>query len=93
MMGPARGAHDPAQFERIREERMARRLDEFKQILQITPQQEGALHLLGGIASDDGTLSVAAATGRLDAPEDLADQLAVRLRSPGAGEQRRVVYA
>jgi hydroxymethylbilane synthase len=58
-----------------------------------TPQQDGVLHLLGGIATDDGTLSVAAASGRLDAPEELADQLAVRLRSPGAGEQRRVVYA
>ena len=58
-----------------------------------TPQQDGVLHLLGGIATDDGTLSVAAASGRLDAPEELADQLAVRLRSPGAGEQRRVVSA
>jgi hypothetical protein len=38
-------------------------------------------------------LSVADALGRLAAPEELADQLASRLRSPGAGEQRRVVYA
>jgi len=58
-----------------------------------TPRGDGALHLLGGLASDDGTLSIADALGRLDAPEELADHLAVRLRSPGAGEQRRVVYA
>ena len=58
-----------------------------------TPRQGGELHLLGGLVRDDGTLSVADATGRLDAPEELADQLAVRLRSPGAGQQRRVVYA
>ena len=56
------------------------------------PRNDGALHLLGGIARDDGTLSVADALGRLDAPETLGDELAERLRSPGAGEQRRVVY-
>jgi hypothetical protein len=33
---------DPAQMQRMREERMNRRLGELKQILQITPQQEGA---------------------------------------------------
>jgi hydroxymethylbilane synthase len=58
-----------------------------------TPRADGGLHLLGGLAHDDGSLSVADAVGRLEAPEELADQLASRLRSPGAGEQRRVVYA
>ena len=58
-----------------------------------TPLADGALHLLGGLASDDGTLSVGEAKGRLDAPERLADQLADRLRTPGGGEQRRVLYA
>src|SRR5207249_3522081 len=58
-----------------------------------TPQPDGGLHLLGGVALDDGSLNVASLSGRLDAPEDLADQLAQRLRAPGAGEQRRVVYA
>jgi len=58
-----------------------------------TPQPDGGLHLLGGLALADGTLNVASATGRLDAPEELADRLAERLRAPGAGEQRRVVYA
>jgi hydroxymethylbilane synthase len=58
-----------------------------------TPRADGGLHLLGGIALEDGTLNVAAAVGRLDAPEELADQLAERLRTPGAGEHRRVVYA
>jgi hydroxymethylbilane synthase len=57
------------------------------------PRTDGGLHLLGGLAREDGSLSVASATGRLDAPEALADQLAEHLRSPGAGEQRRVVYA
>jgi hydroxymethylbilane synthase len=58
-----------------------------------TPQAEGVLHLLGGFASEDGTLSVGSAVGHLDDPESLADALAERLRTPGAGEQRRVVYA
>jgi hydroxymethylbilane synthase len=58
-----------------------------------TPHADGDLHLLGGLANDDGTLSIASVLGRLEAPEELADQLAQRLRSPGAGEQRRVVYA
>lgn len=58
-----------------------------------TPRADGGLHLLGGIARDDETLSVADALGRLDAPEELADQLADRLRSRGAGDERRVVYA
>ncbi len=57
------------------------------------PRPDGHLHLLGGLAHDDGSLSIADALGRLDAPDDLADQLAERLRSPGGGEQRRVVYA
>lgn len=56
------------------------------------PAPDGALHLLGGLAQDDGTLSIAALLGRLEAPEDLADELAKHLRSPGA-EHRRVVYA
>ena len=58
-----------------------------------TPQADGALRLLGGLALDDGTLNVAALTGRLDDIEAVAEQLVQRLRSPGAGEQRRVVYA
>jgi hydroxymethylbilane synthase len=58
-----------------------------------TPLPDGGLHLLGGVALEDGVLNVASLTGRLDAPEDLANQLAERLRAPGAGEQRRVVYA
>jgi hydroxymethylbilane synthase len=58
-----------------------------------TPQPDGGLHLLGGLALADGTLNVASAVGRLDAPEELADRLSARLRAPGAGEQRRVVYA
>jgi len=56
------------------------------------PRADGGLHLLGGLARDDGTLSVADALGRLDAPEALADQLTERLRMPGA-PQRRVMYA
>lgn len=58
-----------------------------------TPHPDGGLHLLGGLALADGTLNVASAAGRLDAPEQLADQLAERLRAPGAGEHRRVVFA
>ena len=58
-----------------------------------TPRAEGALHLLGGLAHEDGTLSIGEAIGRLDAPEQLADQLSDRLRTPGGGEQRRVIYA
>jgi hydroxymethylbilane synthase len=54
---------------------------------------DGSLHLLGGIARDDGSLAVADALGRVQAPEELADMLAEHLRSPGAGEQRRVLYA
>jgi periplasmic protein CpxP/Spy len=41
MMQGERGM-DPARMQRFREERMQRRLGELKQILQITPQQEGA---------------------------------------------------
>jgi hydroxymethylbilane synthase len=58
-----------------------------------TPRPNGGLHLLGGLALEDGTLSVASAMGRLSAPEELADLLAQRLRAPGAGDQRRVVFA
>jgi hydroxymethylbilane synthase len=57
-----------------------------------TPRADGSLDLLGGLGRDDGTLSVASAVGRLDAPDEVADRLAARLQSPGAGE-RRVVYA
>jgi hydroxymethylbilane synthase len=58
-----------------------------------TPRPDGQLHLLGGVARDDGTLSVAEAMGRLDAPEELADLLTDRLRTLGQGEPRRVVFA
>jgi hydroxymethylbilane synthase len=58
-----------------------------------TPRPDGGLVLLGGLALADGTLNVASAVGRLEAAEELADQLAARLRAPGAGEHRRVVYA
>jgi hydroxymethylbilane synthase len=57
-----------------------------------TPRSDGVLHLLGGLAREDGTLSVAEAEGRLAAPEELADRLSERLRSAGAGDKRRVVY-
>ena len=57
------------------------------------PRADGVLHLMGGLAREDGTLCMADALGRLDAPEELGDELADRLRAPGAGEQRRVVYA
>jgi hydroxymethylbilane synthase len=57
------------------------------------PMPDGQLHLLGGLAHDDGSLAVAREVGELAAPEELADRLADRLRRPGAGEQRRVVYA
>jgi hydroxymethylbilane synthase len=58
-----------------------------------TPGPGGELHLLGGLALDNGTLCVSSLTGRLDGPDELADRLAQRLRAPGAGEERRVVYA
>ncbi|HEY2570761.1 MAG TPA: hydroxymethylbilane synthase [Solirubrobacteraceae bacterium] len=57
------------------------------------PRADGQLHLLGGLAHDDGSLSIASQVGELAAPEELADRLAEHLRKPGAGEQRRVVYA
>jgi hydroxymethylbilane synthase len=57
------------------------------------PLPDGGLHLLAGMAAEDGTLSVGAIDGRLDAADELAEVLAQRLRTPGAGEQRRVVYA
>jgi hydroxymethylbilane synthase len=56
------------------------------------PLPDGRLHLLGGLARDDGSLSVADAMGQLAAPEALADELTERLRSPDA-TQRRVMYA
>jgi hydroxymethylbilane synthase len=58
-----------------------------------TPRPDGGLTLLGGVALEDGTLNLASANGHLAAPEELADLLAERLRTPGAGEQRRVVFA
>ncbi|HLZ27894.1 MAG TPA: hydroxymethylbilane synthase [Chloroflexota bacterium] len=58
-----------------------------------TPRPDAELHLLAGLARDDGSLAIAEAVGRLDAPEELADRLAGRLRTPGHGEQRRVAYA
>jgi hydroxymethylbilane synthase len=58
-----------------------------------TPRADGGLNLLGGVALEDGTLNVASAQGRLEAPEELADELANRLRAPGAGEQHKVVFA
>ena len=89
--------HDPATGAAVRAERRLMANLEGGCRLPVgalgTPRDNGALHLLGGLARDDGSLSVADATGRLDAPEDLADQLAERLRSPGSGERRRVVYA
>lgn len=57
-----------------------------------TPHPDGGLHLLGGLALDDGSLNVASLVGRLDAPEELADRLAEHLRTPSAGEQRRVLF-
>jgi hydroxymethylbilane synthase len=57
------------------------------------PRADGALHLLGGVALEDGSLSMAEALGRLDAPEELGDELADLLRRPGAGERRKLVYA
>lgn len=56
------------------------------------PRSDGALHLLGGLAREDGSLSIADALGQLAGPEELADELAARLRSPGV-PQRRVMYA
>ncbi|MDQ6672360.1 MAG: hydroxymethylbilane synthase [Chloroflexota bacterium] len=58
-----------------------------------TPRPDGELHLLGGVARDTGSLRIAEAVGRLDAPEELADRLANRLTTPGQGEQRPVAYA
>jgi hydroxymethylbilane synthase len=58
-----------------------------------TPRADGGLELLGGLAVDDGSLAVAALSGELSAPESLADRLSEHLRSPGAGEQRRVLFA
>lgn len=42
MQGDPGRMMDPARFQQMREQRMARRLDELKRILQLTPQQEGA---------------------------------------------------
>jgi hydroxymethylbilane synthase len=58
-----------------------------------TPRPDGELHLLGGLARDDGPVRIADIVGRLDAPEELADRLAERLTLPGQGEHRRVAYA
>jgi hydroxymethylbilane synthase len=89
--------HDPATAAAVRAERRLMADLEGGCRLPIgalgTPRADGALHLLGGIAREDGTLSVADALGRLDAPDELGDELAQRLRSPDAGPQRRVMYA
>jgi hydroxymethylbilane synthase len=58
-----------------------------------TPRPDGELHLLGGLVEADGSLGIADAVGRLDAPEELADRLSGQLRSLGQGESRHVVYA
>src|SRR6185503_20847688 len=71
--------HDPATGASVRaERRLMIDLDGGCQLpigALATPRADGALHLLGGIALEDGTLSVAASVGRLDAPEELADLL------------------
>ncbi len=89
--------HDPATGACVRaERRLMVRLDGGCRLpvgALGTPQADGGLLLLGGLAVADGTLNVASATGRLDAADELADRLAERLRAPGAGEHRRVVYA
>jgi hydroxymethylbilane synthase len=88
--------HDPATAVAVRAERRLMANLEGGCRLPIgalgTVRVDGALHLLGGIARDDGSLSVADAVGRLDTPEELADKLAEHLRSPRPGEQRRVVH-
>jgi hydroxymethylbilane synthase len=58
-----------------------------------TPRPDGELHLLGGLVRADGSQSIADATGRLDAAEELADLLSDRLRRLGQDESRHVVYA
>jgi hydroxymethylbilane synthase len=89
--------HDPATAAAVRAERRLMTNLEGGCRLPIgalgTPRPDGELHLLGGLARDDGSLGVAEAVGHLDAPEELADRLADRLRTPGEGEQRRVAYA
>jgi hydroxymethylbilane synthase len=89
--------HDPATAAAVRAER--RLMSELEGGCRLPigalarPRTDGQLHLLGGLARDDGTLSVADALGDLADPEELGNRLAERLRHPGAGEQRRVVYA
>jgi hypothetical protein len=51
------------------------------------------VQMLGGLVEADGSLGIADAVGRLDAPEELADRLSGQLRSLGQGESRHVVYA
>ncbi len=89
--------HDPATGAAVRaERRLMANLDGGCRLpvgALARPRTDGALHLLGGLAVDDGSVRVADALGRLDAPEALADELSERLRSPRAGEQRRVLYA
>jgi hydroxymethylbilane synthase len=89
--------HDPATAAAVRAERRLMADLEGGCRLPIgalgRPRADGKLHLLGGLAHDDGWLSVADVMGELAAPEELADRLAERLRQPGAAEQRRVVYA
>jgi hydroxymethylbilane synthase len=89
--------HDPATGAAVRAERRLMATLEGGCRLPVgalgRPRSDGQLHLLGGLAHEDGSLSVANVLGELTAPEDLADRLAEHLRRPGAGEQRRVVYA
>jgi hydroxymethylbilane synthase len=89
--------HDPATAAAVRAERRLMSNLEGGCRLPVgalgTPRADGALRLIGGLARDDGTLNLADALGRMDAPEELADRLADRLRSPGAGNQYRPVYA
>lgn len=83
--------HDPATAAAVRaERRLMANLDGGCRLpvgALARPRTDGALHLLGGVAFNDGSLSVADALGRLDAPEELADELTQRLR------QHRVVHA
>jgi hydroxymethylbilane synthase len=89
--------HDPATASAVRAERRLMADLEGGCRLPVgalgTPRGDGSLELLGALAHADGTLSLATGIGHLDAPEELADRLAARLRSPGAGQQRRVIDA
>jgi hydroxymethylbilane synthase len=89
--------HDPATAAAVRAERRLMADLEGGCRLPIgalgTPRADGVLRLIGGLVRDDGSLSVADELGRLDAPEELGDRLAERLRVASAGQHRRVIYA